>query len=92
MEETINLIKKKGFIDARQVLIKSENLEMALRDFYKEFNKISYRISFLRVRDEMIEKELLQVREVDGKKFIRLTEKGKEVYNKLLRTCEILDD
>ncbi len=50
MEETINLIKMKGFIDTIQVLIKSKNLEMS-----------------------------------------RLTEKGKEVYNKLLTICEILD-
>jgi predicted transcriptional regulator len=82
-EELIGLLKKKGFKDTMHVLINQKNYKTDKHTFYNELNKFSYYNSFFRVKDELIRKGLIEIENTSKVKYIKLTEKGLEVYNKL---------
>jgi predicted transcriptional regulator len=82
-EELIGLLKKKGFKDTMHVLINQKNYKIDKHTFYNELNKFSYYNSFFRVKDELIRKGLIEIENTSKVKYIKLTEKGLEVYNKL---------
>ncbi|MFX1377169.1 MAG: hypothetical protein ACFFA0_15295 [Promethearchaeota archaeon] len=81
-EELISLLKKKGFKDTMFVLTKNNN-QLDKHTFYNELNKFSYYNSFFRVKDELINKGLIEIEHNNKIKHIKLTEKGLEVYKKL---------
>ena len=81
-EELISLLKKKGFKDTMFVLTKNNN-SLDKHTFYNELNKFSYYNSFFRVKDELINKGLIEIEHNNKVKHIKLTEKGLEVYKKL---------
>ena len=82
-EELIDLIKKKGFKDTLHVLFKQPNHKIDKHTFYNELNKFSYYNSFFRVKDDLIKKGLIEIENSNKIKYIKLTEKGLDVYNKL---------
>jgi predicted transcriptional regulator len=81
-EDLISLLKKKGFKDTMYVLTKNNN-RLDKHAFYDELNKFSYYNSFFRVKDDLIKKGLIQIENSSKVKYIKLTEKGLDVYNKL---------
>ena len=81
-EDLISLLKKKGFKDTMFVLIKNNN-KLDKHAFYNELNKFSYYNSFFRVKDDLIRKGLIEIENSNKVKYIKLTEKGLDVYNKL---------
>ena len=80
----MNLLKRKGFSDTFNVLMEFKNYKAELHEFYKEFNKISYYNSFNRIKDKLLQKNLISIKKYKGKRFIGLTNKGVNVYNKLI--------
>ena len=81
-EDLISLLKKKGFKDTMYVLTKNNN-RLDKHAFYNELNKFSYYNSFFRVKDDLIKKGLIHIENSSKIKYIKLTEKGLDVYNKL---------
>lgn len=90
LEDLINFIKKRGINDTFQILSQFDNYKTEKRNFYEELNKISYYNSFLRVKDKLLEKELIQFEKNDGKTYITLTDKGKTVLDKLLEINDLI--
>ncbi|MHA2283127.1 MAG: hypothetical protein ACXAC5_19980 [Promethearchaeota archaeon] len=81
-EDLIGLLKKKGFKDTMFVLTKNNN-KLDKHKFYNELNKFSYYNSFFRVKDDLIKKGLIEIENSNKIKYVKLTEKGLDVYNKL---------
>ena len=81
-EDLIGLLRKKGFKDTMFVLTQNNN-RIDKHSFYNELNKFSYYNSFFRVKDELLEKGLIEIENSNKIKYIKLTEKGLDVYNKL---------
>ncbi|MFW9882092.1 MAG: hypothetical protein ACFFG0_54200 [Candidatus Thorarchaeota archaeon] len=82
-EDLIGLLKKKGFKDTLAVLINQKDYKTDKHTFYNELNKFSYYNSFFRVKEELINKGLIEIENTSKLKYIKLTDKGLEVYNKL---------
>ena len=86
----INFLKKKGFWDTYQILSQSKGHKTDIHSFYKKLNAFSYYNSFFRVKDELINKGLIEIVQVGRKKYIKLTKKGVEVYNKLIEINDLI--
>ncbi|HEC37657.1 hypothetical protein LCGC14_0690650 [marine sediment metagenome] len=82
-EDLIGLLKKKGFKDTLFVLTKQPNYKIDKHTFYNELNKFSYYNSFFRVKDDLIRKGLIEIENSNKVKYIKLTKKGLDVYNRL---------
>lgn len=91
IEELINFLKKKGFRDTLHVLTQYNGKKIDKHTFYNELNKFSYYNSFFRVKDDLLKKGLIRIEKKDDSKFIKLTEKGLEVYNKLIEINHIIN-
>jgi len=89
-EELIGLLKKKGFKDTLAVLVSKKDYKTDKHTFYNELNKFSYYNSFFRVKDDLIRKGLIEIENTSKVKYIRLTEKGLDVYNKLKDISDML--
>ena len=92
LNEVFTFLRKKGVRDAYQVLTKFKNYEADIHIFYDEFNKLSYYNAFIRVRDTLIERGLINIDKRKGKKFVILTRKGIIVYNKLVEIEEMVKE
>ncbi len=60
-KKLIEFLKKKGFRDIFQVLINQDSYKADRRIFYKELNTFSYYNSFVRVKEELIQKGIIEV-------------------------------
>jgi hypothetical protein len=89
-EELIGLLKKKGFKDTLAVLVSQKDYKTDKHTFYNELNKFSYYNSFFRVKDELLRKGLIEIENTSKVKYIKLTEKGLDVYNKLKDISDML--
>ena len=91
IDTIIKFCKRKGFRDTLEILmnVKDNSLERSV--FYQTLNTFSYYNSFFRVRDDMINNDLLTITQRNGKNIIALTEKGVEMYNKLAEIQEIIN-
>ena len=83
LNELIRLFKKKGFRDVYQVLMQYKDYKVDKHTFYNDLNKFSYYNSFFRVKDELIKKGLIEIEQNNKVKYIKLTNKGLDIYNKL---------
>ena len=90
LENLINFIKKRGINDTFHILSQFDNYKTEKRTFYEELNKFSYYNSFLRVKDKLLEKKLINFEKNDGKTYITLTDKGKTVLDKLLEINDLI--
>jgi hypothetical protein len=92
INELINFLKKKGFRDTMQVLTQFKNFETDKHTFYNELNKFSYYNSFFRVKDDLIKRNLIKIEQNNKKKkVIKLTDKGLEVYKKLVEINSLIN-
>jgi len=89
----VNFLKKKGFRDTFQVLTQFKTHKTDKHTFYNELNKFSYYNSFFRVKEELINKGLIEIEvNQNRKKFIKLTPKGLEVFKKLVEVNELINN
>ena len=91
IEDLCGLLKKKGFRDVYQILTPLKNNTCEKHNFYDELNKFSYYNSFFRIKDELMNRGIIDIQQDDGKKFITLTKKGLEVYKKLEEISDIIE-
>ena len=91
IDDLIGFLKKKGFRDTLEVLMQFKNYKTDKHTFYNELNKFSYYNSFFRVKEELISKGLIQIEQNNKKKFVKLTDKGLEVYNRLVEINELIN-
>ena len=86
----LDIIRKRGFKDTIQILSKRKNFKMNLNSFYDELNKFSYYNSFLRVKDVMLELDIISIQRGKSDKLeISLTEKGITLLKKIEELNEI---
>lgn len=91
IDDLINFLKKKGFRDTFEVLSQFKNYKTDKHTFYNELNKFSYYNSFFRVKDDLIDKGLIKIEHNNKKKYVKLTDKGVEVYNRLVEINELIN-
>ncbi len=91
ISDLISLLKKKGFKDTYLVLTKFKNYKTDKHTFYNELNKFSYYNSFFRVKEDLVNKGLIEIEQENKKKHIKLTKKGLDVYNKLVEINELIN-
>ncbi len=93
LKEIIGLVKKRGFKDTFQVLINQDNYKTDIHTFYNELNKFSYYNSFARVKEELIKKGIIEIEHNNSQvKYIKLTEKGVALYNKLSEVNDLISN
>ncbi|MEJ2250288.1 MAG: hypothetical protein P8Y70_15050 [Candidatus Lokiarchaeota archaeon] len=90
IDDLILFLKKKGFRDTLEVLTNYKDYKIDKHTFYNELNKFSYYNSFFRVKEDLIDKGLIEIVKNDNGKIIKLTDKGKEVYNRLVEINELI--
>ena len=89
----IGFLKKKGFRDTFQVLTQFKNYKVDKHTFYNELNKFSYYNSFFRVKDDLVGKGLITIEHnANKKKYIKLTDKGLDVFNRLVEINELINN
>ena len=91
INEVISFLKKKGFRDTFQVLTQYKSYETDKHTFYNELNKFSYYNSFFRVKEDLIDKDLIKIEKNGKKKMVKLTKKGLDVYNKLVEINDLIN-
>lgn len=83
-------MKKKGFKDTLQILSKRKDYKINKHTFYKELNKFSYYNSFLRVKDILLNRDIINVKKNKNKKLeISLTPKGVVILEKIEELNEL---
>lgn len=92
IDDLINFLKKKGFRDTLEVLIQFKGYKTDKHTFYNELNKFSYYNSFFRVKEDLIDKGLIAIELNNKKKYFKLTDKGLDVYQKLVEINEIINN
>jgi len=94
LDDLIKLIKKKGFKDTINILANADAHRLVRRDFYEKLNETSYYNSFMRVRDELIDLDLLEIDVRNGGNrrvtYFNLTEKGLYIHEKLNKLNDFL--
>ena len=89
--EILELMKKNGFKHTMQILSKRKDSKMSKRAFYNELNKFSYYNSFLRVKDVLLDRDIITIRKNKSNKMeIALTPKGVVILKKLKELNELL--
>ena len=92
IEDLVWFLKKKGFRDTYQVLTQFKNYKTDKHTFYNELNKFSYYNSFFRVKEDLIQRGLIAIEQNKKKKYIKLTDKGLLVYDKLVEINELINN
>jgi len=92
IDDLIGFLKKKGFRDTLEVLTQFKNYKTDKHTFYNELNKFSYYNSFFRVKDDLINKGLIEIEQNNKKKFVKLTDKGLDVYNRLVEINNLINN
>ncbi|MGB5912457.1 MAG: hypothetical protein WBH31_14800 [Promethearchaeia archaeon] len=91
INDLISFLKKKGFRDTLAVLTQFKNFKVDKHTFYNELNKFSYYNSFFRVKDDLLNKGLIEIEQNNKKKYVKLTEKGLDVYNRLVEINKLIN-
>ena len=92
-KEIIGLLKKRGFRDTFQVLINQDSYKADRYTFYKELKNFSYYNSFLRVKEELVKKGIVEIEYNNRQvKYIKLTKKGLSIYNKLSEINDLISN
>jgi len=93
IDDLISFLKKKGFRDTLEVLTQFKSYKVDKHTFYNELNKFSYYNSFFRVKDDLIDKGLIEIEhnQNNKKKYVKLTEKGLDIYNKLVEINKLIN-
>jgi hypothetical protein len=86
------LMKRRGFSETLKVLGSFENAEAVQAKFFEKFEESeSYYNAYLRVKKQLLDSELIKFKLNDSnEKVIYLTEKGKQVLQKMNEIEELI--
>jgi len=90
INKSIIFLKQKGIRDIFHILTQFENYKTDMKTFHKELKRISYYNSFYRVKDALIKSGIIIIKKYNRKKYIALSTKGINIYNKLVELAELL--
>ena len=89
-EGLVKFLKHKGINDGFELLSQFKNFRAEIHQFYNKLNEFSYYNSFSRVRERLLDAGLILIKKRGKLTYIYLTEKGKELYQKLKELNEIV--
>ncbi len=89
-EKLYLVLNKRGFFNTFQVLSQYRDYRAEKGDFYKKLNEFSNYNSFLRLKDKLLEMNLIQLDSNNGVEYIGLTEKGKTVFGNLIQLNDLI--
>jgi predicted transcriptional regulator len=81
MEELIKLLNKRGLYNTFNVLSLFNNYRADKHSFYQKLNEFSHYNSFLRIKNELLEKKLLLINNHNKASYYELTSKGKRMLS-----------
>ena len=90
-EQLYSVLNKRGFFNTFQVLAKYRDYRVEKGEFYKKLTEFSNYNSFLRLKEKLLEMNLIQLDSNNGEEYIGLTEKGKTVYGNLLQLNDLIN-
>lgn len=90
MENLRKLLNKRGLYNTFKVLSLFDNFRADKYSFYKRLNEFSHYNSFLRIKNELIEKELLFIDNHNKTSYYELTTKGKRMLSLLKELDKML--
>ena len=61
-------------------------------EFYRRLTEFSHYNSFLRIKDRLLKIQLIQLEKRNGADYIKLTDKGKSVYDNLLELNNLMKE
>jgi predicted transcriptional regulator len=91
-EELYSVLNKRGFFNTFKVLSQFKDYKAEKGNFYRILTDFSNYNSFLRIKDKLLESELIQLEKNNGQEYIGLTEKGKSVYDSLLHLNKLINE
>ncbi|MFX0041185.1 MAG: hypothetical protein ACFFAB_17735 [Candidatus Heimdallarchaeota archaeon] len=91
MEKLRKLLNKRGLYNTFNVLSLFNNYRADKHLFYQRLNEFSHYNSFLRIKDELLEKNLLLVDNHNKVSYYELTAKGKRMYSLLKELYKLID-
>ena len=91
IEQLYSVLNKRGFFNTFLVLSQFEEFKAEKGVFYRILTDFSNYNSFLRIKDKLLESDLINLEKNNGSEYIGLTEKGKSVYNSLLRLNDLIN-
>lgn len=90
-QELIKLLTQKGFKDTFSILSKQKNFQVDKHTFYNQLNNFSYYNSFIRIKNKLLNKGLIELTYNNNKfKSIKLTKKGITLLTKLREINELI--
>ena len=89
-DELVRVLKHIGINNTFQVLSQFDDLRAEKHQFYNKLNKFSYYNAYVRVREELLKRDIIYIRQFKKQIYIGLTEKGKELYQKLTELNDII--
>ncbi len=91
-EELYIVLNKRGFFNTFQVLSQYKEFKAEKGEFYRTLIEFSNYNSFLRIKNKLMEKKLINLEKNNGTEYIGLTEKGRLVYDSLLHLEELIKE
>ncbi len=90
-EELYSVLNKRGFFNTFKVLSQFKEYKAEKGEFYRILTEFSNYNSFLRIKDKLVESNLINLEKNNGYEYIELTEKGKSVYDSLMRLNDLIN-
>ena len=90
-EKLYLVLNKRGFFNTFQVLAQYRDYRAEKGEFYKKLTEFSNYNSFLRLKEKLLEINLIQLDSNNGEEYIGLTEKGITVFGNLLKLNDLIN-
>jgi hypothetical protein len=90
-EELYTVLNKRGFFNTFLVLSQFEEYRAEKGVFYNILTDFSNYNSFLRIKDKLVEAELINLEKNNGSEYIGLTKKGISVYDSLVHLNDLIN-
>lgn len=86
------LFRRRGFSETLEILAEFPNHEAVQAIFFKKLSDVnSYPNTYFRVRDDLLKHDIIAYKlDKENNKVIYLTQKGREIWNRIQEIEEIL--
>ena len=92
MEKLRYITRQIGFWQTFEILSERVTKTMPIKKFYEELNKFSYYNAFLRIKDFLIENDLIEIRQVKKSRgIIALTTRGVVLWNNIKQINKLFE-